>query len=207
MGGSSAVSNVIVSCVKCCKLRGPLVEQKMSDLPEDRVETSPNFSYCAVDYFGPFMIKERRKKLKELRPFYMYVFKRGTFRNCIFLRKGVRLSTHYGVSCAAGRELQEALEEMNHEHIRNQLLKRECGCINFKMNKPGSSHMVGVWERQIRSVSAILSSLLSSNPTRLDDESLRTFMCEAETIINSRPLTVDQLTDPDSPAPRELPTG
>ena len=41
IGGPSAVSNAIVSCVKCRTLRGPLVEQKMSDLPEERVEVSP----------------------------------------------------------------------------------------------------------------------------------------------------------------------
>ena len=90
---------------------------------------------------------------------------------------------------------------MNYDHIRTELLKQECDLINLKMNTPGSSHMGGVWERQIRSVRAILSSLLLSNPTRLDDESLRTLMCEAESIINSRPLTVAQLTDPGSPEP------
>ncbi|KAL9976996.1 hypothetical protein ACROYT_G014351 [Oculina patagonica] len=40
-----------------------------------------------------------------------------------------------------------------------------------------------------------------NNGTQLDDESLSTFMCEAEAIINSRPLTVDGLRDPDSLAP------
>ena len=58
------MSNAIVSCVKCRTLRGPVVEQKMSDLPEDRVEVSTPFSYCAVNYFGPFMIKDGRKELK-----------------------------------------------------------------------------------------------------------------------------------------------
>ena len=60
IGGSSAVSNVIASCVTCRKLRGAVIEQKMSDLPEDRLESCPPFTYCGVDYFGPFTIKERR---------------------------------------------------------------------------------------------------------------------------------------------------
>eukprot|EP00794_Sanderia_malayensis_P012609 gene12609-13897_t len=34
-----------------------------------------------------------------------------------------------------------------------------------------------------------------------DDEFLRTLMCEAESIVNSQPFTVNQLTDPDSPEP------
>ena len=39
-------------------------EQKMSDLPEDRLEPSPPFTYCAVDLFGPFIVKEGRQELK-----------------------------------------------------------------------------------------------------------------------------------------------
>ena len=35
IGGSSAVGSTIASCVTCRKLRGAVLEQKMSDLPED----------------------------------------------------------------------------------------------------------------------------------------------------------------------------
>ena len=41
-----------------------------------------------------------------------------------------------------------------------------------------------------------LSPLLQNNGLQLDGESLRTFICEVEAIINSRPLTVDLLNDP-----------
>lgn len=56
-------------------------------------------------------------------------------------------------------------------------------------------------EHQIRSVPSALSSLLQNSGTQLDDESLRTLMCEAEAIVNSRPLTVNQLSDPNSHGP------
>ena len=61
--------------------------------------------------------------------------------------------------------------------------------------------MGGVWERQIRSVRNIISTLLSQLGTQLDDESLRTFMCEAAGIVNSRPLTPGSLNDPLSDEP------
>ena len=73
--------------------------------------------------------------------------------------------------------------------------------IDFKFNVPSASHMGGVWERQIRTVRSVLSSLLQNNGSQLDDESLRTLMCETEAIINSRPLTVKDLSDPDSLQP------
>ena len=63
IGGSSAVSNHISKCVSCRKLRGAPQEQKMADLPEDRLEPGPPFSYCAVDYFGPWYIKDGRREL------------------------------------------------------------------------------------------------------------------------------------------------
>ena len=36
----------------------------MADLPPDRLERSPPFIYCAVHYFGLWLIKERRKRVK-----------------------------------------------------------------------------------------------------------------------------------------------
>ena len=71
IGGSSAVSTVIASCVTCRKLQGPVIEQRMADLPEDRLESAPPFTYCAAYYFGPFMVKEKRKEMKHI---YVYGF-------------------------------------------------------------------------------------------------------------------------------------
>ena len=41
-------------------------------------------------------------------------------------------------------------------------------------------------------------SLVKSNPRTLDEETLRTFFAEAEGIVNSRPLTLENLHDPES---------
>ena len=64
IGGLSAVSSIIASCVTCRKLQDAVLEQKMSDLPEDRLDYHPPFTYCRVDYFGTFTIKEGLKVLK-----------------------------------------------------------------------------------------------------------------------------------------------
>lgn len=65
IGGTSAVASQIANSVICWKLRGTVQEQKMSDLPEDRLKPAPQFTYCAVDYCGPWYIKEGRKEVKQ----------------------------------------------------------------------------------------------------------------------------------------------
>ena len=59
--------------------------------------------------------------------------------------------------------------------------------------------MGGAWERQIRTVRNVLASLLTQHTTQLDDQTLRTFMVEAEAIVNCRPLTVETINFPQLP--------
>lgn len=96
---------------------------------------------------------------------------------------------------------QRSLTRNEPQPHENWAIKTRVPLDQFKKNTPGSSHMGGVWEQQMRSVHAVLFSVPWSNPVRLKDESLRAFTCEAESRINSHHSTVDQLTDPDSPEP------
>ena len=61
--------------------------------------------------------------------------------------------------------------------------------------------MGGVWERQIRTIRSVLARLLQQHGTHLEDEVLRTFICEVTAIVNSRPLSVENLNDPLSKPP------
>ncbi len=54
----------ISRCLKCRRLRGVVQEQKIADLPFDRMDMHPPFTYSGVDFFGPFYIKEGRKDHK-----------------------------------------------------------------------------------------------------------------------------------------------
>jgi hypothetical protein len=87
------------------------------------------------------------------------------------------------------------------KQVTGYLQAQNCDYIDFKLNCPNASHMGGVWQRQIRTVRSVLSSLLNQAGHQLDDESLRTLMCEAMAIVNSRPLTTDNLCDPNSLEP------
>ena len=91
--------------------------------------------------------------------------------------------------------LRKALKEMKQEQIRDYLLQNGTDWITCYENPPGVSHMGGVWERQIRSARSILAALLKTHRHSLSDEGLRTLVAETEAIINSRPLTVESLSD------------
>ena len=62
-------------------------------------------------------------------------------------------------------------------------------------------HMGGVWERQIQSARNILAALLKIHGQSLNDKGLRTLVAETEGNINSRPLTIESLSDVDSEIP------
>ena len=73
--------------------------------------------------------------------------------------------------------------------------------IVWKKNPPNASHFGGIWERQIHSARAILNGLLNNHGKSLDTESLQTLMVEFHAILNSRPLTVDTISDLNIPPP------
>ena len=84
----------------------------------------------------------------------------------------------------AERELRVMIEGWNQATIQEELLQK---VIQWYFNPPAALHHGGAWERMIRSTRKILGSLVKEQT--LDDESLQTLMCEAESIINGIPLT------------------
>ena len=219
IGGTSVVSYLISRCVVCRKLRAPLQQQKLADLPEDRVEPAPPFTYSAVDYFGPFMVKEGRKEIKRYGVLFTCMASRAihietstsletdAFINALRRFQAERgpvrqLRSDRGTNfIGAHRELKEALKEMEQDKVRSRLLEENCEWISFKLNPPSASHMGGSWERQIRTVRNVLTPLLGECGRQLDDESFRTLMKEVQAIVNSRPLALNDMSSTDSPEP------
>lgn len=84
----------------------------------------------------------------------------------------------------AERELREALAALNHSKIQRAFLQEG---IKWSLNPPTASHHGGVWERIIRMVRRILTSVLHQQT--LNDEGFHTVLCEVEAILNDRPIT------------------
>lgn len=60
VGAKNLVRSKIRSCVICRKLRCSFGWQKMADLPEDRLQSAPPFSYVGFDTFRPWITTQRR---------------------------------------------------------------------------------------------------------------------------------------------------
>ena len=133
IGGGTVVSRMIHECVTCRRLRAKVQEQKMADLPEDRLTPTPPFTYCGVDYFGPWYVKEGRKELKRYGVLFTCLVTRAihlevansletdsyinALRRFICRRGPVRQmhSDNGSNFIGARRELKEALAEMDVE--------------------------------------------------------------------------------------------
>lgn len=212
LGCSSEASSLIFKCVKCRKLRRSNQEQKMADLPRERIENTPPFTYSGMDCFGPFYVKEGRKELKKYGLIFTCMCSRAihievlddlttdaflnALRCFIAIRGSVRqLQSDQGTNFVGARnEFQELMRGLTEERMK------ELGC-SFVMNPPASSHMGGVWERQIRTIRSVLMSILDQSARRLDSSSLRTYLYEVMAIVNSRPLSTVHLNNPSGPEP------
>ena len=213
---NAQVRRIIYNCFRCRFLRGRVGEQKMGNLPENRTTAEAPFTNCGVDMFGPFYIKEGRKELKRYCAIFtcfslraVHIETTATMDTDSFIlalrrflnRRGpVRSirSDNGGNFIGTENEYSQEFKRMDQNKVTKFLLNKECDWIIWERNPPYTSHAGGVWERMIKSVRNVFNALLKEHANRLNEEQFQTFMIEAEAIVNSRPLTVENLNDPDS---------
>ncbi|KAK0152604.1 hypothetical protein N1851_005873 [Merluccius polli] len=201
--GNSAIRKVIAECGFCRRYNGRAVEQKMADLPKARILPDlPPFTNTGVDYFGPIEVKKGRSTCKRYGAIFTCMASRAIHLEvassldtdaCInALRRFVsrrgqvtHLWSDNGTNfVGAERELRDALAALNQDRIQGVL--SQVG-IRWNFNPPTGSHHGGVWERMIRLIRRVLSSVLRQQT--LDDDGFHTMLCEVEAILNDRPIT------------------
>ncbi|KAI2647804.1 Gypsy retrotransposon integrase-like protein 1 [Labeo rohita] len=135
VGGSKVVANHIKQCVTCRRARRPTETQMMADLPANRLDPSPPFSYCGMDCFGPFLCKQGRKEHKRYGLIFTCFSSRAihiemledlttdafinALRCFIAIRGAVReIRSDQGTNfVGAKNELTKALEELDKERL------------------------------------------------------------------------------------------
>ena len=217
---SSLIRGIISRCTVCRRLNSRTGEQKMADLPLDRIiPDQPPFTNVGVDFFGPFEVKRGRSHVKRYGVLFTCLTTRAVHieiahsldtDSCVnalrrfTCRRGqvkIMRSDNGTNFVAAEREIREALQDLTQKRIADAMMEKG---VKWIFNAPAASHHGGVWERQIRTVRKILRSIVQQQS--LDDEGLLTVMCEVESIINNRPLTLasDNPNDLDVLTPNHL---
>ncbi|KAK3545643.1 hypothetical protein QTP70_008781 [Hemibagrus guttatus] len=219
VGVKKLINSILHKCVMCNKLRGKITEQKMADLPIDRLSTEPPFTYVGLDVFGPWTVVARRTRggqaqSKRWAVLFTCMSTRAihielidcmdssTFINALrrfFALRGPvkQIRSDCGTNfVGACKELEIVLTDSQQPSVKRYLGGEGCSWV---FNPPHASHMGGAWERMIGVSRRILDSMLQQiSPSCLTHEVLSTLMAEVIGIVNSRPL-VPISPDPDSP--------
>lgn len=209
VGAKRCISSIIHRCVTCRKLRGREEQQIMADLPAERLQTNPPFSYVGLDVFGPWEVITRRTKggqanskrcavlftCMSTRAVHIEVIETmssSSFINALcsfFAMRGTakQLRSDCGTNfVGASRELKLDPPKPGEMSVDNYLLNQRCSWV---FNPPHSSHMGSTWERMIGITRRILDSvLLQASYSKLTHEVLIKLMAEVTAIINARPL-------------------
>ena len=214
---SSVIRKVIDDCVACRKQGAKPCIQIMAELPLCRFQMRQSPYFCTgFDYLGPFRVKVSRSVVERyiclftcmtVRAVHLGVVHSMTTDSFIaVLRRFV--SRHGAVGhvysddatnfVGAKLELKKSIQRWNQHAIGDFLLQRE---IDWHFNPPHASHFGGSWQRLVRSVCRVFTSL--TQKVVFTDEELVTLVAEVEAVVNSRPLTpvtfVENIERPLSP--------
>ena len=198
------LDKILKTCIVCRRNNWKMIYQRQAPLPKDRVTpgTKP-FASTGVDCFGPFLIRQGRRQIKRWGCLFTCMATRAVHIETLesldadaFLNALARFAARRGLPesirsdngtnlVRADKELKEAMRRWREDaRVSDTLLQKQ---IEWTFNPPKASHMGGVWERQIRTVRKVLRAIVGTQV--LDEARLNTLFCEAEEVVNSRPLT------------------
>ena len=218
VGAKRSISGLLFKCVTCRRLRGKTEHQRMSDLPAERLQVAPPFSYVGVDVFGPWEVFSRRTRgghanskrwavlfscmcTRAVHIEIIETMSASSFINALrrfFAIRGPakQLRSDCGTNfVGACRELEMDGSHSNPQSVEKYLETQKCTWV---FNPPHSSHMGGAWERMVGVSRRILDCMLLEEKSRLTHEVLTTLMAEVSAIINARPL-IPVSSDSESP--------
>jgi len=199
----AAVKRAWNECQFCKNRRAVPMVPEMGQLPEARITQQVHpFTCTGMDYFGPMEVVIGRRHEKR----YGVLFTCMTTR-AVHLEVAASLTTDSAIMAirrmAARRghpkeifsdngtnlrgaevELRKALTEIDQGQMGEKMTSMG---ISWHFNPPSAPHTGGSWERMVRSVKTALKETLKVRTPR--EEVLHTLLTEAESIVNSRPLT------------------
>ena len=171
INANSACQSVIFNCVVCRRLRNKLEIQTMADLPKERIEEAPPFTYCDLDMLASFLVKERRKELKRYRIILItcitsrslhlevcnsmetesflivltrFIRRRGNIRTITSDNgSGEPNGSRKGIAENFPRDAAQ----LRKIKLKSFFLNNGSDWIVWPRNPPGGSHIGGIWKR------------------------------------------------------------
>ncbi|KRZ04035.1 hypothetical protein T4B_2422 [Trichinella pseudospiralis] len=162
-------------CTICRRVTAPPFQQRMSELPEMRVEPVGLFVNVGVDFAGPLLI--RSDGPNRLTQKATFIARHG--------RPVIMQSDNFQTSRKAGRFLQSVFDALNWEAVQRHL---DTERARWQFITERAFWCGGYWERMVRSVKAALRKAVGRRMLNFDE--LRTVLCEVEARINDRPPTL-----------------
>lgn len=182
----------------------------MGSLPASRVKISRPFAHCGVDYAGPVVLREGKRRNARNHKAYIAIFIcfatkavhvevvsdlttdsfLGAFKRLIARRgKPVHMYSDNGTTFVGA---QKQLKEL-YDFYRNQ--KTQSDLRQFLSNQgiswsfipPNAPHFGGLWEAAVKSAKYHAARIVGQ--AHLTFEEMQTVLSEIEAILNSRPIT------------------
>ncbi|XP_054652021.1 uncharacterized protein LOC129192244 [Dunckerocampus dactyliophorus] len=219
VGGRRCITSILFKCVICRRLRGNTELQQMANLPAERLQVAPPFTYVGVDIFGPWDVISRRTRgglsnskrwavmfsCMSSRAVHIEVIEAmssSSFINALRRFFAVRgpvkqIRSDRGTNfVGASRELNMDKPIQSADAVEKFLSTQSCSWV---FNTPHASHTGGAWERMIGIARRILDfMLLEQKKSQLTHEVLTTLMAEVMAVMNARPL-IPVSSDPEYP--------
>ncbi|XP_029163314.1 uncharacterized protein LOC114934768 [Nylanderia fulva] len=210
LAARSAVRKTIYNCVTCFKCKPVVSQALMADLPAQRVTASRPFTHSGVDYAGPILLKEGKRRNAKLHKAYISVFVcfstravhleivtdltseafLGAFKRFISRRgKPACVYSDNGTTFVGARKQIKELYDLINDNNTQLAMRRfmRDNEINWHFIPPHAPHVGGLWEAAVKSAKFHINRIIGN--ANLTYEEMQTVLCEIEAVLNSRPLT------------------
>lgn len=212
LNGKHIVKSCIRKCIACFKANPKITFPRMGDLPSPRITPSRPFLSVAVDYAGPFDLKDGKTRTNKIIKGYICIFvclvTKAVHIEVItdltsdgFLSLLKRFVSRRGLCLHIYSDNATNFIGCNNELISVQRLIESSNVRNYSVHSniqwhflpARSPHFGGLHEAAVKSCKHHLKRVL--NGSHLHYEEFYTLTTQVEAILNSRPL-IPMSSDP-----------